>query len=249
MLGAFSPSTGHTLPDRYIEGTCPICGFESARGDQCDNCGNLLDPIDLINPRSRINGETPEFRETNHLFLDLPAFADQPAEWIEKQKHWRPNVRNFSLRSSTISAAPDHARPRLGRPHPGRGYAEDDEQADLRLVRRRDRLPEGRDRVGAQRAATPTPGASGGRTPTSRHYYFMGKDNIAFHTVIWPPCCSATARRGVRRRPRRAQLPYDVVASEFLTMEGKQFSSSRNVVIYVRDFLEPLRRRMRSASS
>ena len=72
-MGAISPSTGRTLPDRYIEGTCPICGYDSARGDQCDNCGNQLDPVDLINPRSRINGETPEFVETEHFFLDLPA--------------------------------------------------------------------------------------------------------------------------------------------------------------------------------
>ena len=75
-LGAISPSTGRTLPDRYIEGTCPICGYENARGDQCDNCGNQLDPVDLINPRSRINGETPEFVETEHFFFDLPAFTE-----------------------------------------------------------------------------------------------------------------------------------------------------------------------------
>ena len=81
-LGAFSAATGQTLPDRYIEGTCPICGYAEARGDQCDNCGNQLDPIDLIEPRSRIDGSTPEFRETTHLFLDLPAFADRLTEWI-----------------------------------------------------------------------------------------------------------------------------------------------------------------------
>ena len=75
-MAAISPSTGRTLPDRYIEGTCPICGYDGARGDQCDNCGNQLDPIDLINPRSRINGETPEFVETEHFFLDLPALAE-----------------------------------------------------------------------------------------------------------------------------------------------------------------------------
>ena len=74
--GAISPSTGRTLPDRYIEGTCPICGYDAARGDQCDNCGNQLDPTDLIDPHSRINGEVPEFVETQHFFLDLPALAD-----------------------------------------------------------------------------------------------------------------------------------------------------------------------------
>src|SRR5256885_1163439 len=75
--GAISPSTGRTLPDRYIEGTCPICGYQSARGDQCDNCGNQLDPTDLIEPRSRINGETPKFVETEHFFLDLPALPPE----------------------------------------------------------------------------------------------------------------------------------------------------------------------------
>ena len=77
QLGAISPSTGRTLPDRYIEGTCPICGYDGARGDQCDNCGNQLDPIDLINPVSKINGEKPKFIETEHYFIDLPAFAER----------------------------------------------------------------------------------------------------------------------------------------------------------------------------
>ncbi|TMD09199.1 MAG: methionine--tRNA ligase, partial [Chloroflexi bacterium] len=72
-LAAFSAATGRTLPDRYIEGTCPICGFPEARGDQCDNCGNQLDPTDLIEPRSRIDGQPPVFKETEHFFLDLPA--------------------------------------------------------------------------------------------------------------------------------------------------------------------------------
>src|ERR1700710_124824 len=96
-LGAFSASTGRTLPDRYIEGTCPICGYGEARGDQCDNCGNQLDPGDLINPRSKVDGTPPVFKETEHFFLDLSAFATQLAEWIGAQSHWRPNVRAFSL--------------------------------------------------------------------------------------------------------------------------------------------------------
>ena len=97
-LGAVSPSTGRTLPDRYIEGTCPICGYDGARGDQCDNCGNQLDPIDLINPRSKINGETPAFVETEQFFLDLPAFADVLGSWLQsKSGQWRPNVLKFSL--------------------------------------------------------------------------------------------------------------------------------------------------------
>src|SRR6187397_1255391 len=96
-MGAISPSTGRTLPDRYIEGTCPICGYPHARGDQCDNCGNQLDPTDLIEPRSRINGETPKFVEIEQMMLDLPAFADVLADWLKRQDHWRPNVQRFSL--------------------------------------------------------------------------------------------------------------------------------------------------------
>ena len=96
-MGAISPSTGRTLPDRFIEGTCPICGYDGARGDQCDNCGNQLDPVDLINPRSRINGETPQFVKTEQFFLDLPALADALGSWLQSRTDWRPNVLKFSL--------------------------------------------------------------------------------------------------------------------------------------------------------
>src|SRR5438445_4863849 len=91
-LSAISPSTGRTLPDRYVEGTCPICGYDGARGDQCDNCGNQLDPQDLINPKSKINGEKPEFVETEHLFLDLPAFTESLGNYLAGRTNWRPNV-------------------------------------------------------------------------------------------------------------------------------------------------------------
>ena len=116
MLVSFSPTTGHTLPDRYIEGTCPICGYPEARGDQCDNCGNQLDPTDLINPRSKIDGSTPEFRETKHLFLDLPQFADALRELDRGARRLaaeRPQLLARPARRDP--AAPDHARPRLGR--------------------------------------------------------------------------------------------------------------------------------------
>jgi methionyl-tRNA synthetase len=238
MLVAFSQSTGNTLPDRYIEGTCPICGFEHARGDQCDNCGNLLDPIDLINPRSRIDGEPPVFRDTNHLFLDLPAFAERLSEWISKQEHWRRNVRNFSLRYI------DDLKPRAvtrdldwGVPVPVPGYAED---PNKRIYVWIDAV------VGYLSAAIewahnrgePDAWRSWWQNPDARHYYFMGKDNIVFHTVIWPGELLGYGSGGEFGAGRGdLVLPYDVVASEFLTMEGRQFSSSRNVVIFVRDFL------------
>ena len=119
-LGAFSATTGQTLPDRYIEGTCPHCGFPDARGDQCDNCGKQLDPDDLIEPRSKIDGLPPVFRETSHLFIDLPAFADRLGAWIGSQDALaaqRPQLLASARRRA--EAAAGDARPRLGRPHPG----------------------------------------------------------------------------------------------------------------------------------
>src|SRR5262249_28351143 len=90
MLVSFSPTTGHTLPDGYFEATCPTGGSRGARGDRCENCGTHLDPSELIEPRSRIDGSTPIFRETNHLFLDLPQFADRLRAWIDSHHEWRP---------------------------------------------------------------------------------------------------------------------------------------------------------------
>ena len=106
-----SPSTGRTLPDRYIEGTCPICGYDGARGDQCDNCGNQLDPVDLINPRSRINGETPKFIETEHYFLDLPAFAGSLGKWLSDADRLAAERAASSARtcSTTCSRGPSPA--------------------------------------------------------------------------------------------------------------------------------------------
>jgi methionyl-tRNA synthetase len=251
-LGAFSPTTGHTLPDRYIEGTCPICGFPDARGDQCDNCGNLLDPVDLIEPRSKIDGATPEFRETKHLFLDLPAFAERLHEWIERQAHWRPNVRNFSLRYV------EELRPRAvtrdldwGVRVPVPGYEEDENKRIYVWI---DAV------VGylsaavewAQVRGKPDAWREWWQDPDARHFYFMGKDNIVFHTVIWPAELLGYGEGGELGAGRPLELPYNVVASEFLTLEGQQFSTSRNWAIYLSDFLsrydpDPLRYHLTAA--
>jgi methionyl-tRNA synthetase len=246
-LGAFSARTGNTLPDRYIEGTCPICGYPEARGDQCDNCGNQLDPTDLIEPRSRIDGEPPVFRETNHLFLDLPAFAEQLSEWIQRQTHWRPNVRNFSLRLlEEIKSRPITRDLDWGVPVPVADY---EQQAD------RKRIYVWFDAVigylsaaveWATARGTPDAWRDWWQDPEARHFYFMGKDNIVFHTVIWPSMLLGYGNGGELGAGRPLDLPYNVVASEYLTMEGRQFSTSRDVAIYVHDFLsrydpDPLR--------
>jgi methionyl-tRNA synthetase len=242
--GAISPSTGRTLPDRFIEGTCPICGYDSARGDQCDNCGNQLDPTDLKNPRSRINGETPEFVETQHFFLDLPALADALGEWLDGRAAtgtWRPNVIKFSQNLL------EDVRPRAmtrdidwGIPVPLEGWRDNPTK---RLYVWFDAV------VGylsasiewARRTGDPDAWRQWWNDPEALSYYFMGKDNITFHSQIWPAELLGYDGRGDKGgEPGQygaLNLPTEVVSSEFLTMEGRQFSSSRGVVIYVRDVL------------
>jgi methionyl-tRNA synthetase len=238
QLVSFSATTGHTLPDRYIEGTCPICGFAEARGDQCDNCGNQLDPIDLIDPRSKIDGTTPEFRETKHLFLDLPRFAEELRRWIEGHTSWRPNVRNFSLglldvvRSRPITRDLD-----WGVRIPIPGYADD---PNKRIYVWFDAV------IGYLSASLEWAAVSGDpdawrtwwQAEDALHAYFQGKDNIVFHTVIWPTILLGYGGGGEVGGGRPLHLPDDVFATEYLTMESRQFSSSRSHGILVRDFLD-----------
>jgi methionyl-tRNA synthetase len=233
QLGAFDPTTGRTLPDRYIEGTCPICGYKEARGDQCDNCGNQLDPIDLINPHQRGSDAPVEFRETEHFFFDLPAFGERLKDWIESHDNWRPNVRKYSLEFVR------NLKPRAitrdldwGVPVPLPGW-EDNPSKKIYVWF---------DAVIGYLSASIEWAAQRGRpdawkewwvNPDARHYYTMGKDNITFHTVLWPAILM-----GVAKDDEPYELPDDIVASEFLHMEGSKLSTSRGNVIYVREVLD-----------
>ncbi len=241
-MSAISPSTGRTLPDRYIEGTCPICGYAGARGDQCDNCGNQLDAIDLINPHSRINGETPKFVESEHFFLDLPALAGALGDWLGTRSDWRPNVLKFSMNLL------DDLRPRAmtrdidwGIPVPLDGWRD---RPDKKLYVWFDAV------IGYLSASIEWARRYGTSAdqwqqwwsdPAAEQYYFMGKDNITFHSQIWPAELLAYDGRGTAGgaagRFGELQLPTEVVSSEYLTMTGSKFSTSRRNVIYVGDFL------------
>ena len=217
--GAISPSTGRTLPDRYIEGTCPICGYGEARGDQCDNCGNQLDATDLLNPRSRINGETPDFIETQHFFLDLPALAEALGEWLDGRAAsgtWRPNVIRFSqnilkdIRPRAMTRDID-----WGIPIPLDGWRE---QPTKRLYVWFDAV------IGylsasiewARRSGDPDAWREWWNNPEALSYYFMGKDNITFHSQIWPAELLAYDGRGDKGgKPGpfgELQLPTEVVS-------------------------------------
>ncbi len=240
---ALDPTTGRTLPDRYIEGTCPICRYAEARGDQCDNCGNQLDPTDLIDPRSKINGATPSFVETQHWFLDLPALSEALAEWLDEREAsgtWRPNVIKFS--QNILSEIRPRAMTRdidWGIPVPGW-----EDQPTKRFYVWFDAV------IGylsasiewARRSGDPDAWRRWWNDPEALSYYFMGKDNIVFHSQIWPAELLAYSGRGAHGGEPGAfgvlNLPTEVVSSEFLTMGDQQFSSSRGHVLYVRDVLE-----------
>jgi methionyl-tRNA synthetase len=240
QLSAIDPTTGRGLPDRYVEGTCPICGYDGARGDQCDSCGNQLDPQDLVNPRSKIDGKPPKFVESAQFFLELPAFAEALGSWLQSRKDWRPNVLKFSanlladLKPRAISRDLD-----WGVPIPLPGWADRD---DKRLYVWFDAV------IGylsasvewARRTGDPDAWRAWWQSADAEGYYFMGKDNVVFHSVIWPAILLGASGRpqGTPGELGALNLPSEVVSSEYLTMEGRKFSSSRAVVIYVRDVLE-----------
>ena len=118
----YSPTQNRYLPDRYINGTCPHCGYDSARGDQCDSCGRTLDPRELIDPRSSLDGGTPEFRTRTHFMMKFSEYGDSLKEWLKDKTHWRPQVLNFTngFLDAGTQGSRLHSRSRLGRPRPAR---------------------------------------------------------------------------------------------------------------------------------
>ena len=235
MLSAYCPTDRRFLPDRYIEGTCPHCGYTGARGDQCDNCGRTLDPIDLIDLKCRLCGSKDsklEMRMTDHFFLDLPKLQEPLQQWLSEGKEfWRQNTLAFAK-----NWLKDGLRPRAitrdldwGVPIPLDGYE------DKRIYVWFDAV------IGyfsatvewAEKQGTPeawkTWWVPGQADPPVKPHYFIGKDNIPFHTIIWPAMLIGYGNRN---------LPYDVPANEFMTMSGAKASSSRGNVIWTRDVLE-----------
>jgi methionyl-tRNA synthetase len=240
------------LPDRYVEGECPICHYARARGDQCENCGNLLDPLQLIYPRSRFakEGETHqlEVRETEHFYLDLPKFNKRLLDWAKQQTHWKPNVLSFTLnylRGDGTDENPTGLKPRAITRDLEWGVPIPPEVGDYPNKR----IYVWFDAVIGYYSASVEWGhdIAGGDAwkkwwtvaPDVKGYQFIGKDNIVFHTVIWP---ALLLGYGDGNLP----LPYDVPASEFLNLEGRKFSKSAHWAVWVHEFLasydpDPLR--------
>ena len=226
MMQPYCETDSRFLADRYVEGTCPHCGTDGARGDQCDSCGRTLDPKDLIGMACRLCGGGPEIRETEHFFLKLSAFEERLQEWVADKTHWKPNVRNFT-RGYLDGGLHDRAITRdieWGVPVPLEGYATKRIYVWFEAV------------IGylsASKEWARTVGAPERWREfwqgDCRAYYFMGKDNIPFHTVIWPAMLMGS---------EGLNLPYDVPANEFLNLEGLKLSTSRNWAVWLPDYLD-----------
>jgi methionyl-tRNA synthetase len=215
----FDPEAERFLPDRYVEGTCPHCGYSRARGDQCENCGRTLDATDLIDPRSRLTGATPVLRETEHYFFKLPEFAESLRAWLESKTSWRRHVKNWAL-GMIDEGMPERAMTRDI--DWGVEVPVDDLGPGKRIYVWFDAV------IGylsaAKEWASMTDDADSWRkwweVSDAESYYFVGKDNIPFHTVIWPAMLMGYGG---------LNLPTDVPANQYITFKGQKASKSQGI--------------------
>jgi len=223
------------LPDRYVEGTCPICGYEQARSDECENCGSLYDPSELINPISKITGETPSLRETSHYYFPLGKYQPALEKYVEemnKKYGWKDNVLKYcrgwfneGLKDRAITRDLDWGIKVPVDSAAGKviyvwfeavlGYISSTKEY-------------------SQKKGEPDLWKKYWQDPETKYVAFIGKDNIVFHTIIFPAILMAWNESG----KEQYCLPQNVPANEFLNFEGKKFSKSRNWGIDVIDFLK-----------
>ena len=224
----YDEEVGRFLPDRYIEGTCPHCGYAEARGDQCENCGRTLDPVDLIEPRSKLSGSTPVSRPTEHFYLRLSDFSDQLGAWLESRVGWRAHVLNFSkgwieegLEDRAITRDLDWgvAIPVEGVSDEKRIYVWFDAVIGYLSAAKE----------WAQRQDDPEAWRHWWENDEATSYYFVGKDNVPFHAIIWP---------GMLLGYGGLNLPTDVPANQYVTFKGGKASASRGVGLTIGDALD-----------
>jgi len=224
---AYCPKCRRFLPDRYIEGTCPFCHTPGARGDQCEACGKLMDARELIDAHCRICGTPPVYKDSEQFFLRLPAFRDTLLDWIKTKTQWRSNVLNFTTRFLEEGLI-DRAITRdidWGVPVPVEGFDNKRIYVWFEAV------------IGYLSASKQWAKEIAGDKDKWRDfwedgvksYYFLGKDNIIFHTIIWPAMLLGYGGLA---------LPYDVPSNEFLTIEGRKISTSKNWAVWLPDYLE-----------
>jgi methionyl-tRNA synthetase len=236
----YSPTEGRFLPDRYVEGTCPVCGYKEARGDQCENCGSWYEAYELIEPHSKITGGPVEVRETTHLYLDLPKFSERLRDYVGGKEHWRGSVRNFILGiiDAGLEKRPITRDISWGVPVPEPGYE------DKRFYVWFDAC------IGyvsstvewAENEGEPDRWREYWQEPDTRLIHFIGKDNTVFHALVWPAQLMGVGEDG----EEPYVLPYDIPANEFMNLEivvdGErrevQMSTSRNIAVWLHEALD-----------
>ena len=227
QLMPYSVTENIFLSDRLVEGECPAGDNDKARGDQCEVCGRTLDPTDLKNIRSKRDGSIPEFRKTSHYFLKLSEMESKIKEWIDSKEEWRHNVKNQSL-SFIKEGLKDRAITRdlsWGIDIPVKGWDEKKIyvwfEAVLGYLTATVEL--------FSKTDNPEEWKEFWEKEESESYYFQGKDNIPFHTIILPAILLGIGGKN---------LPTDVVANEYLNFSGREFSKSSNWAVWLPDFLE-----------
>ena len=227
-LQAYDPGENKFLPDRYVEGTCPYCSYSEARGDQCDSCSKTLDPEELINPISKISGNKAEFKETEHFFLKLSLLEDQLASWLDEKERWRPHVINWA-KSFVKDGLQDRAITR---------------DLDWGIEIPVDDLGSGKkiyvwfeavigylsaSKEWAKNNGNEKEWAEWWNNESAETYYFIGKDNVPFHAVIWPSIL--LAYEGLN-------LPTNVPANQYILVKGEKASASRGVGKSLQEYLD-----------
>jgi methionyl-tRNA synthetase len=236
----FSPAAKRFLPDRYVEGTCYICGFTGARSDQCDRCGNVLEPEKLINPKSKVDGSTPELRETEHYFLELSKLEPEVTDFLRKRSGY---MRETVLGESLGKIEAEGLKPRpitrdldWGIPVPVVGW--DDKRLYVWFEAVIGYLSAAIEwsKLGDKKEAWKDWWVN----PAARAFYFIGKDNIFFHTALWPAELMGAGGQFLQifaEEEGALNIPYDVPANQFMNLEGQKISGSRNWAVWGRDAL------------
>lgn len=221
------------LADRYVEGICPVCGSPGARGDQCEKCGSWLEQTDLIEPKCKICGSTPVIRDTSHWYLPLGEFQKKLEEWMETKTDWKENVKHY-VYSWFKEGLQDRAVTR-------------DLHWGVKVP-----IPEAEGKViyvwfdallgyisstkeWAQKIGQPEKWREYWQDPSTRLIHFIGKDNIVFHCIVFPAMLMAWNEG---RSDEIYVLPDNVPANEFLNLEGKKLSTSRNYAVWLNEYLE-----------
>ncbi|MGH2575920.1 MAG: methionine--tRNA ligase, partial [Ignavibacteria bacterium] len=223
----FSVKENRFLADRFVEGTCPVCGYDEARGDQCENCGSNLSPLELINPKSKITGDTPVIKESTHLYFPLSKYQQKLEEWINSKTYWKPNVLNY-CKGWFKTGLQDRAVTRDLK----WGVKVPVEEYEDKIIYVWIEAPVGY--ISATKELfierkTPDKWKDYWCDQNTRLIHFLGKDNIIFHSLIFPAMLMAHGD---------FVLPDNIPANEFMNLGGSKQSKSRGHAVYVKDVVD-----------